>query len=283
MTPLRHQMIEAIRLRGFSIRTESSYVRTIIDLARYHRRSPDQLEPKEVQAYLRHLALERDLAPASCHLALSGIRFFYRKVLGQDDFDAELIVPKRKQQIPQLLTRAEVKGIIVACPNVKHRVALTVAYGCGLRISELVALRVSDIDSERRLMHIVQGKGGKDRMVIASAGLLDTLRSYWRQYRPKSWLFSGQHGDSPLAISSVQKAYTRAKALAKVEKVGGVHALRHAYATHQLEAGLPVHILQRLLGHSDMHSTLRYVHWVASYHDAGKDHCDLIQSMEFDR
>jgi len=192
MTPLRHKMIESMRQRGFSIRTQKSYTRAVADLARYHGRSPECLEPDDLHAYFRHLALERALAPASCRLHLNGIRYFYLKVLEREHFDVEVVLPKRAQRIPELLTRAEVGRILRACTNAKHQMVLATTYGCGLRVSEVVSLRVHDIDGERALAHVVQGKGAKDRMVILSTALLEQLRAYWRVYRPSLWLFPGR-------------------------------------------------------------------------------------------
>lgn len=279
MTPLRHKMIESMRRRGLSVRTQQSYVRAVADLARYHGRSPDALEPCQVDAYFRHLVVERELSPASCRLALNAVRYLYLKVLERERFDVEVAIPKVPQRIPELLTREEVARILRACGNDKHRTALTVTYGCGLRVSETVALRVGDIDGERALAHVVLGKGGKDRMVLLSPSVLAALRAYWRVFRPVRWLFPGRHPTRALECSSLQRAYTVAKGRAGVEKVGGIHALRHAYATHQLEQGLPVHVLQRLLGHGSLRTTLRYVHWVPSYRDGGAHHGDLVAAL----
>jgi len=280
MTPLRHKMIESLRQRGFSIRTQQSYTSSVAALARYHGRSPERLEPDDVADYFRHLVLERALSPASCLVYLHGIRFFYLKVLERARFDIEVVIPKREQRIPQLLTRAEVARILASCANGKHRMALSMNYGCGLRLSEVVSLRVLDIDGERAQAHVVQGKGAKDRRVLLSAGLLAQLRGYWQVYRPSQWLFPGREPTLPLSKTSLQKAFTRAKARAGVEKVGGMHSLRHAYATHQLEAGLPVHVLQRLLGHGSVNTTMGYVHWVPDYREGGVQHGDLIAALE---
>lgn len=280
MTPLRLKMVEAMRERGFSARTQDSYTRAVVDLARYHGCSPQGLGADAVALYFRHLTLERGLSASSCRVYFHGVRFLYERVLGREDVCPEVVLPKSVQRIPELLTRAEVRCLLGACGNAKHRMALSMAYGCGLRVSEVVSLRVGDIDGERELVHVVQGKGAKDRMVVVSPGLLAALRGYWRTYRPSLWLFPGRSPDVGLAIASLQKAYTRAKAGAGVTKVGGVHALRHAYATHQLEAGLPVHVLQRLLGHGSVNTTMRYVHWVAGYRSQGVSHCDLVAALE---
>ena len=279
MTPLRQAMIRAMQVRGFSPRTHQSYLAAVRDLARYCRRSPAQLQVKDLCRYFEHLAIERELSASSCRLALNGIRFLYLDVLKRPAFDVPIPVPKRPQRIPELLSRAEVARIFAACANTKCRTMLVLCYGCGLRLSELVAVRVGDIDGERGRLRVEQGKGAKDRLVPLSPTLLERLREYWRVARPKHWLFPGRTAGAPLCLTSVQKSYTQAKARAGISRIGGIHALRHAYATHQLEAGLPVHRLQRLLGHRDLHSTLRYVHWVPDYREGSGPH-DLIAQLE---
>lgn len=270
-------MIGAMRQRGFSIRTHQSYLAAVRDLARYYRRSPDAITVDELQVFFNHLAQERNLSPASCRLYLNGIRFLYLQVLKWESFDVQLVVPKRPQRIPELLTRQEVHRILEACTNPKHRMLLETVYGCGLRVSEVVALKVRDIDSERSLLRIEQAKGAKDRMVILSPGLLNALRRYWSTHRPAHWLFpQGFRPDRPLTTSTPQKAFTQAKNRSGVKKVGGIHSLRHAYATHQLEHGLPVHELQRLLGHGNLRSTERYLHWVPGHRRCVQGHADLI-------
>ena len=255
------------------------YLAAVKDLARYSHRAPDQLGLDDLRRYFEYLATERGLSGASCRLFLHGIRFLYLQVLDWPAFDVDIPIPKKAQRIPELLTRAEVGRIVTSCANPKHRMMLTLCYGCGLRLSELVALKVRDIDGERRLLRVAQGKGAKDRLVPLSDTLLAQLRTYWRLFRPTDWLFPGRTRTERLCDTSVQKAFTQAKARAGIKKIGGIHSLRHAYATHQLEAGLPVHRLQRLLGHQDIHSTLRYVHWVPDYREGHGVH-DLIAALE---
>jgi len=279
MTLLRKAMIEAMQVRGFSVRTHSSYLSAVTDLARHYHRPPDKLTNEQLQAYFLYLATDRALSGSSCRLYLNAICFFYLQVLQWPEFRVQLQVPKKAQRIPELLTRNEVTRIILACTNGKHRMLLTTCYGCGLRVSEVVALKVRHIDGERHLLRVEQGKGAKDRHVLISQTLLNSLRRYWQRYRPTVYLFPGKEPDTPLTITSAQKAFQKAKALAGIEKIGGIHSLRHAYATHQLEAGMPVHQLQRLLGHQDIHSTLRYVHWVPDYREQGKA-ADLIVDLE---
>ena len=277
MTALRQQMIGAMRQRGFSVRTHKSYLSAVGDLAGYYRRPPDKLNSEELQRFFNHLAQERNLSAASCRVYLNGIRFLYVQVLKRPSFEVQLIVPKRPQRIPELLTRQEVGRVLQACPNPKHRMLLETVYGCGLRVSEVVSLKVRDIDGERQMLRIEQGKGAKDRMVIVSPGLLQALRRYWSTHRPHYWLFpQAVRPDRPLGIGTAQRVFTQAKHRSGVRKVGGIHSLRHAYATHQLEHGLPVHELQRLLGHGNLRSTLRYLHWVPGQRQDHRAHADLI-------
>ena len=192
MTPLRERMIKAMHMHGFSPRTHESYLAAVSGLARFTRRSPDTLTQGDLQRYFEHLTLERQLAPASVRLAYNGIRFLYLQVLEWPAVDLEVTLPKRPQRIPALLTRGEVAAILDACDKPRYRTMLTLCYGCGLRLSEVLALRVGDIDGERRLLRIEQGKGAKDRLVPLSPTLLEALRAYWRLYRPREWLFSGR-------------------------------------------------------------------------------------------
>ena len=268
MTPLREKMIDAMRLRGFSPRTHESYLSAVSQLARYYHQPPDRLTTDQLQAFFLYLVKQRKLSPATCRLYLNGIRFLYLQVLQWPSLAVTLTVPKRPQRIPELLTRDEVSRIFTACENPKHRMMLITCYGCGLRVSELVSLKAGHIDGERRLLRIEQGKGGKDRLVPLSDGLLQHLRTYWRLYHPMHYLFVGCRPDVPLSVTTAQKAFQRSKRRAGVEKIGGIHSLRHAYATHLLEGGLPVQQLQRLMGHHNIHSTLRYVHWVPHYREA---------------
>lgn len=284
MTPLRQTMIQAMRQHGFSPQTQRSYLYVVADLARYYRRSPDRLEVGDLQTYFNYLVQERSLAPASCRLYLHGIRFLFLQVLHWPDFDVDLVLPKRPQRIPELLTRQEVARILGSVQNPKHRALLSVTYGCGLRVSEAVALQVKNVDGERQLLRIHQGKGAKDRMVPLAGVLLEVLREYWRLGRPMSWLFpsevlTGKH----LTITTAQKVYRHAKSASGVQKCGGIHALRHAYATHQLEHGVPLNDLQRFLGHSDLRTTERYLHWLPGLSSQNSSPADLIADLGGER
>ncbi|AQZ93419.1 tyrosine-type recombinase/integrase [Halopseudomonas phragmitis] len=281
MTPLRQKMITAMQVRGFSPRTHQSYLYAVQKLARHYRQSPDQLSLEQVSAYLEYLACERHLSASSCRQALHAIRFLFMQVLKRGDLDTPIPVPKQPQRIPELLTRAEVARILAACRNHKHHMMLEVCYSCGLRVSELCQLKVSNIDSQRHLLRVTQGKGAKDRPVILSDTVLQHLRAYWQHYRPSDWLFpSNLIPERAIHPSSIQKVYCRAKASAGVYRQGGIHGLRHAYATHLLEAGLPIHQLQHLLGHSDIRTTLRYVHWLPGRTERSNAETDLLAGLE---
>jgi site-specific recombinase XerD len=273
-------MIDAMLVRGFAARTQQSYLGAVEALARYYRRSPAQLSDEDVQAYFLYLVKERQLAPASCRLHLNGIVFLFRAVLKRE-LRTAIEVPKQPQRIPELLTRAEVGAILGACGNAKHRMLLTVCYGCGLRVSELVHLQVRDLDGERRLLRIAQGKGAKDRLVEIAPTLLGQLRRYWRRCHPASWLFPGRVPEVALSTATAGKVFHAAKARAAVDKVGGIHSLRHAYATHQLAAGMPLVKLQAQLGHRQISTTMRYLHWLP-HSQGGGEAADLLAGLEVD-
>lgn len=250
-----------MQLRGFSPRTHEAYLSSVESLAAYHHRSPDQLDVADIQAYLKYVVVDKKLSPSTCRVRLNGIRFLFVEVLERAFDVGDIAIPKRPQRIPELLNRAEVRSILEAPENLKHRTLLMTCYSCGLRLSELIHIRVRDIDGERRLLRVEQGKGAKDRLVPMPPSLLKQLRFYWQRVHPDPWLFPGQNPQRCLNPCTAQRVYQQAKGKAGIRKRGGIHALRHAYATHSLEADLSVHQLQRRLGHRDIHSTLHYVHW----------------------
>ena len=260
MTELRTRMLRDMTLRGFSPRTHKSYIAAVVHLARYYRRSPEQLTDEEVQAYLLHLVQHRKLAWASCSLAVNAFRFLYHVTLERDRTDFRVPAPKVPQKLPEILSREEVWRLIDAASSPKHRLLLATTYAAGLRVSEVVALKVSDIDPERLTIRVEHGKGGKDRYVALADRLLVELRRYWLVVPPAYWLFPNRQGTRPMDITVAQKIYMITKLRAGIRKQGGIHTLRHAYATHLLEAGTDLHTVQRLLGHSQISTTMRYFH-----------------------
>jgi len=260
MGELRDRMHHDMVVRGLAESTRESYLAAVAGLAKFYHRSPDRLAQREVEVYLVHLAEERKLAWNTRSLITNGLRFFYHTTLGRQRMDFAIPRAKAPAKLPEILSREEVARILSRPANRKHRVLLMTGYATGLRVSELVRLRVSDLDSDRMTIRVEQGKGGQDRYTLLSPRLLEELRAYWRGARPQPWLFPSQRGSRPVSISCAQRVYERAKREAGVRKRGGLHALRHAFATHLLEAGTDLHTIQRLLGHRHLGTTMRYFH-----------------------
>jgi integrase len=216
---------------------------------------------------------------STCNQKLAGIRFFYRHVLGWQDF--QLRVPaKRSGRLPEPLSRGEIARLLDATHNTKHRVLLMTTYGGGLRVSELVRLKPCDIHSERRLIRVEQGKGRKDRYTLLSPRLLEELRAYWRQYRPQTWLFEGRYAGRHLAVASAQGAFDRAKERSGLQHGNGIHCLRHSFATHLMEAGVPLPIIQRLMGHASLSTTAKYLHVTSQHVDSIRSPLELLRRPE---
>ena len=204
----------------------------------------------------------------------------FDKVLNRPISKEKLPFPKREEKIPELLSPREVCLIISCCPDLKYQPGLKLAYASGLRVSEIVGLTIRDLDGERGVIRVINGKGNKDREIDFSEGIKIILRTYWKQYHPVNWLFYSRTPLTAMAKSSLQKAYTQAKLKAEVHKVGGIHGLRHAYATHQLENGMPLPQLQHQLGHAQVSTTLRYTRWIkCQFNDKG-DTFDLLKNNQ---
>ena len=260
MSELRTRMIRDMTLRGFSPRTHQAYLGAVVGLAKYYRRSPDQLTNNEVQAYLAHLIQARKRSWSTCSQAAHALRFLYHVTLGHTRAEFHVPAPKQPQKLPEILSRAEVWRLLHACTHPRHHLLLATTYAAGLRVSEVVALKVSDLDAERMSVRVEQGKGAKDRYVPLSERLLRELRAWWQTAPPRVWLFANRQGTRPMDITAAQKIYTATKLRAGIGKQGGIHALRHAFATHLLEAGTDLHTVQRLLGHRHISTTMRYFH-----------------------
>ena len=260
MTELRRRMDADMVVRGKADRTRETYLAAVTGLARYYHRSPDQSSDDEVQAYLLYLIRDRQRSWSTCNITVNALRFLYHTTLKRDRTTFCIPSPRQPGKLPALLSRAEVRHLIAHAANLKHRTMLMTSYAGGLRLNEVLHLRVGDIDSARMTIRVEQGKGGKDRYTVLSAHLLEALRGYWKIYHPTTWLFPSPQGAHPLDPSGLQRAYHTAKRRAGITKPGGIHALRHAFATHLLEAGVDVHTIQRLLGHRSIQTTTRYWH-----------------------
>lgn len=260
MTQLRRRMDEDMIVRGMADKTREAYLGAVQGLARFYRRSPDQISDEEVQRYLLHLIQDRKRAWSTCNIAVQGLRFLYHTTLKRDRTTFTIPGSRQPSKLPTILSREDVQRLMAHAANLTHRTMLLTAYSAGLRLSEVIHLRVQDIDATRMTIRVEQGKGRKDRYTVLSAPLRDALRAYWKVARPRGWLFPARRGDRPLDPSSLQKAYQLAKRRAGIVKPGGIHALRHAFATHLLEAGADLHTIQRLLGHTSLTTTTRYWH-----------------------
>jgi site-specific recombinase XerD len=272
-------MEQDLIVRGRSARTRESYLHAVAALTRYYRRPPDQLTDHEVQQYLRYLIEERQLAWSSCRVAVAGLRFFFEITLGRRRGEFTVPLPKGAQKLPEILSREEVARLLASTATLKHRVLLMTAYGGGLRIGEVVRLRGVDLDADRMLIRVEQGKGRKDRYTLLSRRLLEEVRHYVRVYQPTPWLFPQRGRAVPMDPSSALRIYHLAKARAGIVKAGGIHALRHAFATHLLESGTDIVTIQSLLGHSSIKTTLRYVH-LSRHH--GAEHASPLDQLPRD-
>lgn len=257
MSPLRRRMIEDMTVRNLSPATQRSYLHAVTKFSRHFGRSPDRLGLEEVRAYQVHLA-STGISWPSLNQIVCALRFFYGVTLGCGEIPERIPYAREPRKLPQVLSADEVVRFLEAVPSLKTRVALTTAYAAGLRASEAVGLKVSDIDSSRMVIRVEHGKGGKDRYVMLSAQLLSILRSYWRLARPESWLFPGRDESKPIDVQVLHAACRSAGAAAGLAKRVTVHTLRHSFATHLLESGTDIRIIQVLLGHSNLSSTALY-------------------------
>jgi len=259
---LREQMNDAMILRGFAARTQESYLAAIRALAKHYRRPPDLLTAKEVEAYHLHLIVVRKLAYSSVNQSASACRFLFDKVLKRPQARFDIPMAKVPKSLPCVLSRDEVGRLLAAAPNPRARALLMTTYAAGLRVTEVCALQLADIESapDRMCIKVRQGKGGKDRYTMLSPQLLQTLRDYWQLCRPRIWLFPNPSGSGPIDIKTAQRAYGTARDKAGLGRHGGIHTLRHCFATHLLESGVDIHTIQRLLGHGHVSTTMRYFH-----------------------
>ncbi|MFQ5684821.1 MAG: tyrosine-type recombinase/integrase [Candidatus Binatia bacterium] len=259
MGVLRTRMIEEMRLRNFAPTTQKSYLYAVARLAKHYKRAPDQLDKEQIRSYLLYLTAERKLSPNTMNGFIAGFRFFYNETLGWDE--TKLFIPPRKKSspLPEVLSPSEVVRLIDATRGLKQRVLLMTTYSGGLRVSELVHLKIRDIDSERMMIRVAQGKGRKDRYTILSQNLLTELRRYWKRYRPSVWLFPNRAKNGPLSRGEAWHIFNQAKKRAGLKKGRGIHTLRSCFATHLLEAGVDLRTIQLLMGHSSILSTQRYL------------------------
>jgi site-specific recombinase XerD len=259
MTALRQRMLEDMRIRNLSTETQTSYINHVARFARHFRQSPERLGPDDIRTYQLHLINDRHLAPTSVAGAVAALRFLYQITLKQDWAVDVIASPRRGDRLPVILSPEEVVRLLGCVVDHKHRVILTTCYAAGLRLSEALHLHVADIDSPRMMLHVVHGKGRRDRYVMLSPTLLAQLRAWWRTARPTAWLFPGQVAGHPLEKGAVQWACRLARFRSGLSKPVSPHSLRHAFAVHLLEAGTDLRTIQLLLGHRRLETTARYL------------------------
>lgn len=266
MPTLREKMKQEMTLRGFSLGTQESYLRAVIKLKDYFNRNPAKLTTEEIKSFLLNLA-SQPIAASTYNINIHGLKFFYEIVLDKPMVAIKLPRKRESQKLPDILSAQEVERIIKVTTSLKYRTIFILIYGAGLRASEAATLRIGDIDRARSAIHVRCGKGNKDRYVILSPMMLNALSSYWKQIRCKQRAKTEQDNDfiflgstsQALSYSSIRTAYQRSKLAAGIKKYGGVHSLRHAFATHALESGADLFAIKQLLGHSSVTSTVRYL------------------------
>jgi integrase/recombinase XerD len=279
MTELRRKMIRDMQLRNFSLATQKSYLNSVTGLAKHYHQSPDVISPAEIQDYVIYLLTERKLAIGSCHTIITALRFFYSVTLGEDKSRAPIPEVKNYRRLPNILSGNELEKLFAVVKNIKHRAVLMTAYSGGLRASELVHLKVADIHSDRMMIRVEQGKGMKDRYTLLSKRLLEELRNYWKIKRPNIWLFPGR-SNHPMTRRMTYHIYVDAAKKAGIKRKGGIHTLRHCFATHLLEAGEDLRTIQLLMGHSSIRTTVSYLQVTSKTLQGTKSPLDLLPNSK---
>jgi site-specific recombinase XerD len=254
ISPLRRRMIEDMTIRKVGPKTQAGYIRAVKNFADFLGRSPDQANAEDIRRYQLHLA-SSGLGVPSVNAAMTALRFFFKVTLRRGDITEDIVFAREPRRLPVVLSPEEVARLLAAAPSLKYQAALSIAYAAGLRASEVISLKVGDIDSARMLIRVDQGKGHKDRYVMLSQQLLDLLRRWWLIKRPREWLFPGRVPGQPLTVRRLNDAIHAAARRAGIDKRVGMHTLRHSFATHLLEQKTDIRVIQVLLGHKKLDTT----------------------------
>jgi site-specific recombinase XerD len=273
---LRKRMLRDMQMRNFSPATQKGYIHAVVSLAKYYNRSPDKIMAEELQNYIVHLLTEKKLAISSCCSIVTKLRFFYQVTLGWETKDIPIVPFNKETRLPEILSTEELEQLFAASSNPKHRVLLMTTYSGGLRVSEVVHLKVTDIHSKRMMIRIDQGKGRKDRYTILSQRVLEELRKYWNIERPQVWLFPGQNPDKPMTKRTAERIYANAVSKAGIKRKGGIHTLRHCFATHLLETGVDIRTIQLLMGRRSILSTMRYLQVTSKTLEGTRSPLDIV-------
>lgn len=278
MSALRQRLTQDLKLAGYSERTQEAYVRAVRQLAEHFRRSPDRISEDELREYFVYIREVKRWARSSITMALCGIKFFVEKTLGHKWGVFDIVRPPQESKLPVILTREEVWTILGPIQSPLYRACLTTIYAGGLRLKEGSHLKVSDVDSGRMVLHI-HGKGGRDRYVPLPRGLLDLLRETWKRHRSEEWMFpapKSKDHSRPVGLSSVQTAFRRAWKKSGIRKKAHVHSLRHSYATHLLEDGVNLRLIQTYLGHKSPKTTAVYTHLTREVRQSAQQPVDRL-------
>ena len=265
VTPLRQRMLDDMRMRKLEAKTRAGYIRAVRNLTAYLGRSPDTATVEDLRRFQLHM-VDRGSSPITLNATITGLKFFFGVTLDRPELMAKMQPVHVPQTLPVVLSRDEVARLIAAAPNLKYQTALSIAYGTGLRVSEVIALKVSDIDSQRMTLRVEQGKGDKDRYAMLSPVLLERLRSWWRvahaqgKMLPNGWLFPGLNPMDSLSTRQLNRAIHAAAEAAQIDKRVSMHTLRHSFATHLLEQKVDIRVIQVLLGHKKLETTSIYTH-----------------------
>ena len=278
MTPLRQRMIDDMRIRNLAAGTIASYIEKVAKFAKFYGKSPEQLGPEEVRAYLLDL-IDEGYSRSSLVQNVSALRFLYHVTLHREWHERALPFPKKERHLPVVLSREEIAVFLEAVKGIKRRTFALTTYATGLRVSECCHLIPADIDSKRMVVRVQQGKGKKDRYVPLSLKLLEALRTYWRAVRPKTWLFEGHTPGKPITRDAVGKWFFRVCKKAGLSKPVTPHTLRHTFATHLLEAGTDLRTIQIILGHRNLGTTAVYLHVAANAPKLSKNCADLLEEI----
>lgn len=272
-------MLEDLAVRNLAEGTRKHYIRVVAELARYFGKSPDQLGPEDIRSYQVYLVEKKKVSVSALRIVVSGIRFFFTVTLGREDFVRYIPYPKHPRTLPVVLSRVEVAKLLATVTNVKHHAILATIYATGMRVSEVARLQFGDIDSERMMVRVRQGKGRKDRDIPLSPVLLKELREYWKRERPNSWLFPGADPKQHITPHAIGTLCMMARLRAGLSKCVTPHTLRHSFATHLLEGGANVRVIQLLLGHGCLRTTAAYTHVAPNILEAVQSPLDLLPTI----
>jgi integrase/recombinase XerD len=276
MGVLRDRMIRELQLRRYAPTTQKTYLEAVVGLTKHFGIAPDQLSAQQVQDYVLYLMTERHLQWNSVNTIVSGLTFFYTQTLRRPDIRLALPCRRNPRPLPEIFSTVELEALFAATVTLQDRTLLMTTYAGGFRVSEVVHLRPTDIDSQRMMIRIVCGKRAKDRYTLLSPRLLEELRVYWKTYRPRTWLFPSRDPDRPFNDDKARTVFNEAKAKAGIRKGGSIHVLRHCFATHLLEAGVDLRTIQILLGHSSITSTAWYLHLTRKTLERTRSPFDLL-------